>query len=315
MTYVPYSKPYRAPADIIHDLKGKNLCFLDEQAAIKILNNISYYHFKIYLHPLIDSSSPNKKNYRANEYFEDGLDLYRFDESLRMILFKAISRIEVKLKSRLDHTMSSLSNDPFWYLDNQWFFTKRGDTYAIDSIRNKISSDFSNTKESYAKHYKSKYYNERHDNYKSLPPFWIASELISFGCLIKLYKNIDIRPETVSTLDTLALEFGANDFRTLSTWITTLRDIRNRCAHHNRLFSANLPAPKNITRLLSIQPLNSNRLYSGIVVIHQILKSLNVENINIFNEITSLIGQYICVRPYLRMGGFPVNWETDPFWV
>lgn len=313
MPYTPYGKPYKTPSDIVHDLKSKNLSFLDEQAAEKTLSDINYYHFKIYLRPLIDTTSPNNKTYRQNEFFEDGLDLYRFDENLRIILFKAIARIEVKVRSKLDQLMSSLSTNPFWYLDNSWFFTRNG-TYTIDSIRNKISNEFSNTKEDYAIHYKSKYYNVTHHNYKSLPPFWIASELMSFGSILKIYKNIDLNPTTTPHLNSLAKKFGAPDHKSLLTWLSTLRDVRNRCAHHSRLFSANLPAPRNVNTLLSIPPLNNNRIYASIVIIHHMLKSLHAENIDIHADVTKTIGDYICVRPYLRMGGFPANWHTDSFW-
>ncbi|MBO1928726.1 Abi family protein [Providencia rettgeri] len=74
------------------------------------------------------------------------MDLYRFDEQIRFVLFKAIARIEIKLRSRLDHIMSSFSNNPFWYLDNQWFRINNNNSYVIDSIRNRISNEFSNTK-------------------------------------------------------------------------------------------------------------------------------------------------------------------------
>lgn len=313
MPYTPYGKPYRTPSDIVQDLKLKNLSFLDEQAAEKTLSDINYYHFKIYLRPLIDTTSKDNKTYRQHEFFEDGLDLYRFDESLRIILFKAIARIEVKVRSKLDQLMSSLSTNPFWYLDDHWFYIRKG-TYAIDSIRKKISNEFSNTKEDYAQHYKSNYYNVTHDNYKSLPPFWIASELMSFGSILKIYKNIDLTPVTKPHLNALAQKFGAPNHVAFITWLSALRDVRNRCAHHSRLFSANLPAPKSINTLLSIQPLNSNRIYASIVIIHKMLKSLQAEKINIYSDLTKAIGDYICVRPYLRMGGFPVDWHKDSFW-
>ncbi|HBL6083081.1 TPA: Abi family protein, partial [Enterobacter hormaechei] len=105
-----YSKPYRTPADLINDLKSKKLEFLDEAEAENTLSQISYYHFKIYLHPLLDPASPGGKHYRKDEYFEYGVELYRFDEKLRVLLFGVIARLEVKLRSRLDHTLSAFSN-------------------------------------------------------------------------------------------------------------------------------------------------------------------------------------------------------------
>ncbi|HBM3129819.1 TPA: Abi family protein [Klebsiella michiganensis] len=317
MPYVPYNKPYKKPADLVADLKSKNLSFLDEAAAEDILSQISYYHFKIYLYPLLDPHSPGGKNYRNNEYFEDGVDLYRFDENMRFILFKAIARIEVKLRSRIDHTISALSNNPFWYLDNHWFYTPNNNTYTIDSIRSRINNEFSNTKEEYAKHYKENYYNDTHHNYKSLPPFWIASELLSIGAISKIYNAIDfsiINAMPGAPLNTMAAEFGAPNYRTLCTWIKVLRDVRNRCAHHSRLWSANLPASPNIGSLITIPPLNNNRLYSALIVIHHMLRTLGISDLNIYDEITKIIGSHMSVRPYLRIAGFVSNWHTDPFW-
>jgi abortive infection bacteriophage resistance protein len=73
-------KPYRTPADLINDLGSKKLEFLDEAEAENTLSQISYYHFKIYLHPLLDPASPGGKHYRK-DIFEYGVELYRFDEN------------------------------------------------------------------------------------------------------------------------------------------------------------------------------------------------------------------------------------------
>ena len=151
-----YSKPYRTPADLINDLKSKKLEFLDEAEAENTLSQISYYHFKIYLHPLLDPASPGGKHYRKDEYFEYGVELYRFDEKLRVLLFGVIARLEVKLRSRLDHTLSAFSNDPFWYLDNTFFYTAKG-TKIIDDIRSRIQGDFNKEGELYARNYRKKY--------------------------------------------------------------------------------------------------------------------------------------------------------------
>jgi abortive infection bacteriophage resistance protein len=317
MPYIPYIKPYKTPSDIISDLKIKQLSFIDENIAEKVLSQINYYHFKIYLHPLLDPSCPTGKNYRSGEYFEDAVDIYRFDEQIRFILFKAIARIEIKLRSRLDQVMSSISGNPFWYLDNQWFNIKNNNTYSIDSIRNKISNEFSNTKEEYASHYKSKYYNTTHDNYKFLPPFWIACEFLSIGTILKLYDNLNtpiINQRSGAPLDSMALEFGAPSFKILCSWARTLRDIRNRCAHHSRLWNANLRAPSHIIRLLNISPTNDNRIYTSFAMTHRILLSLGIQDINLYDDLTTLIGKYHCVKSYLDSAGFPEKWHADPFW-
>ncbi len=315
-----YNKPYRTPADLICDLKNKKLEFLDEAEAEKTLSQISYYHFKIYLHPLLDPTSSGGKHYKKDEYFEYGVELYRFDEKLRTLLFGVIARLEVKLRSRLDHTLSSYSNNPFWYLDNTFFFTKKG-TADIDKIRSKIQGDFSRENELYAKNYQIKYHNNTHSQFIDLPPFWIASEIITIGCLYKIFNSIDFSyfknlPAPDNTiLNNLANEFGANDFKSLVNWVRRLRDVRNRCAHHGRLWNAKLAVPSQIASHLTISETHPYRPYLTICIMHLMIKSLGLTNIDIKNDIKNLFNSSHSASLYMSETGFPPGWETDPFWI
>ncbi|KKF38513.1 MULTISPECIES: Abi family protein [Hafnia] len=314
-----YSKPYRTPADLVSDLKHKKLEFLDETEAENTLSQISYYHFKIYLHPLLDPASPNGKNYRKDEYFEYGLELYRFDEKLRVLLFGVIARLEVKLRSRLDHSLSAYSNNPFWYLDDNYFFTKYG-TGKIDSWRAKIQADFSNERELYARNYHNKYHNNIHAQFADLPPFWIASEVITIGCLLKILESIDfshfkkLAAPVNDTLTNLAKEFGAKDFNVLTNWVQRLRDVRNRCAHHSRVWNAKLAAPSQIARELSTQETHKYRPYLSICVMHKMIRSLDLHGIDLKSELLRLFNDSHAAQLYMADTGFPQGWEADPFW-
>lgn len=314
-----YSKPYRTPADLVNDLKSKHLEFIDEAEAENTLSQISYYHFKIYLHPLLDPASPGGKHYREDEYFEYGLELYRFDEKLRALLFGIIARLEVKLRSRLDHALSCFSNNPFWYLDDTFFFTIKGTKY-IDDTRKRIQADFSQEGELYARNYQNKYHNNVHTQFTDLPPFWIASEIITIGCLLRIFSSIDFgyfkklaSPDN-AMLDNLAKEFGAKDFKALTNWVQRLRDVRNRCAHHSRLWNAKLAAPSQIAGELSINETHQYRPYLSICVMHKMIKSLGLTGINLKAEIISLFASHHAARLYMYETGFPHDWETDPFW-
>lgn len=314
-----YSKPYRTAADLVNDLKSKQLQFLDEREAEKTLSQISYYHFKIYLHPLLDPESPGGKHYRRDEYFEYSLELYRFDEKLRVLLFGVIARVEVKLRSRLDHALSAYTNNPFWYLDDTYFFTKYG-SGKINSVRTKMQTDFSYEKELYAKNYRNKYHNNTHPQFTDLPPFWIASEFITIGSLFKIFDNIDfahfknLSAPNNAILDNLANEFGANDFKALTNWVQRLRDVRNRCAHHSRLWNAKLAAPSQIAGELSTTATHQYRPYLSICVMHKMIRSLGLTGIDLKDEVQRLFAGSHAARLYMADTGFPQDWETDPFW-
>ncbi len=314
-----YSKPYRTPADLINDLKSKKLEFLDEAEAENTLSQISYYHFKIYLHPLLDPASPGGKHYRKDEYFEYGVELYRFDEKLRVLLFGVIARLEVKLRSRLDHTLSAFSNDPFWYLDNTFFYTAKG-TKIIDDIRSRIQGDFNKEGELYARNYRRKYHNNSHPQFSNLPPFWIASEVITIGCLFKIFSATDFSyfkglPAPHNTLlDTLANEFGANDFNSLTNWVQRLRDVRNRAAHHSRLWNAKLAIPSQIASELTIPAVHQYRPYLTVCVIHKMIKTLDLAGIDLKGDLLRLFAGSHAAQLYMADTGFPQGWENDPFW-
>ncbi|OHY61840.1 DNA-binding protein [Pluralibacter gergoviae] len=314
-----YSKPYRTPADLVNDLKSKQLEFLDEAEAEITLSQISYYHFKIYLHPLLDPTSAGGKHYRKNEYFEYGVELYRFDEKLRALLFGVIARLEVKLRSRLDHALSAYSNNPFWYLDDTYFFTGRGTSY-IDGTRRKIQSDFSQEEELYARNYRSKYHNNIHAQFSDLPPFWIASELLTIGSLFRIFDAIDhgyfrrLASPANTLLDNLAKEFGASDFKALTNWVRRLRDMRNRCAHHSRLWNAKLATPSQIAGELSISETHPKRPYLSICVIQKMIKSLGLNGIDLKGDLLRLFAGSHAAKLYMTDTGFPPGWETDPFW-
>ncbi|WP_411752413.1 hypothetical protein [Serratia sp. (in: enterobacteria)] len=43
---------------------------------------------------MLDLTSTGGKHYRKDEYFEYGVELYRFDEKLRALLFGVIARLD-----------------------------------------------------------------------------------------------------------------------------------------------------------------------------------------------------------------------------
>lgn len=315
MAYTLYNKPYQSPQQLILALQSKNILFSDIPVAEKILSEINYYKFKMYLHPFLDPTLP--KQYYVGAKFEDALELYRFDDKLRDILFSIIGRIEIKLKTKLDRKISSFTNDIFWYLDLQYYKIKSKNEIA--SLLNKLNSTFISSKEEYAEHYKSHYYNESSNNYKVLPPFWIISELMTLGDIAKFYNLLDInkfniaRPRS-NKLEELANEFGATSVSALISWIYAIRDIRNRCAHHSRLWNSIIREPGEIRTQLTLSPLHANRIYFSLVMMYIMIKKLNITDIDLKQELLNLEIKYPIFKRLNSSAGFPINWNTDPIW-
>lgn len=310
MKYTLYDKPYKSPAEIVEMLSRKGLTIEDEKIAIEFLSNINFYRFKIYLHPFYDTSS---KTYIKSSKFDSGIEIYRFDEELRKILFSIISKIEVKLRSRLDQVITSHTKNPFWYLDDNLFEENKINT--IEGIRIKIASEFQRSRDNFSNHFKEKYYNNSNCNYKQLPPFWLASELTTLGNIASTYQAIkksEFGQAPNNKLDCLAKEFGASNLKELNNWITCIRDLRNRCAHHSRVWNSNYRNPEGIKRI-SKAISHPNRVYSLILIIQHICNTLNIST-NLKHEINYLLYYLPAVSPLIDSAGFPDNWNSDPFW-
>jgi hypothetical protein len=105
-------------ADQITLLKQRGMLFNDEQSAHHFLENISYYRLKGYWWDMQDDVTTH--TFKPNTYFEDIIDRYYFDRRLRLILFDAIERIEIALRTKMIYHLS-ISYGSLWYLDSNLF--------------------------------------------------------------------------------------------------------------------------------------------------------------------------------------------------
>ena len=97
------------------------MSFRDETTAPHFLANISYYRLKGYWWEMQD----NKVNHHFlnGSYFEDVIMFYNFDRRFRLILFNAIERIEIALRTKMIYHLS-LTYGPEWYLNSSLFHNK-----------------------------------------------------------------------------------------------------------------------------------------------------------------------------------------------
>ncbi len=313
MSYQLYDKPYKTPSDLVTHLMNKGLAIADRPSAEALLGRVSYYRFKIYLLPFLDS---NTGQYAQGSTIQDGIDLYRFDDALRDMLFSIIGRLEIKLRSRLDHVVTAHTQNPFWYLDDNLF----SNTSAIGRAREQFASSFQDSKTEFSIHYKKRcYYNDTNPNFKQLPPFWVIAELATFGNIQAIYGALN-KPSfngahNSNTLDSLSHEFGAKNLKELNNWMNLIRDVRNRCAHHSRVWNCNYREPSTIRNLLSHQylPAHQNRLYFFIALLHHVSKTLQID-FNLKQDILDLFIKHPASNAKKNSAGFPDFWENDPFW-
>ncbi len=174
--------------------------------------------------------------FKPNIKFEDAVLLYNFDHELRMLLFDVIEKIEISLRTKLIYHLSP-EFDPWWFENHDLF----SDTQELVKTLFKIQEELERSKDIFIREHKKKYKDDRR-----FPPAWKTLELTSLGSLSKLYGNLK---NGIKSKDLIAKEYGTVNHTFLPSWLQSIAQIRNYCAHHSRLWNKNLPgAPKLLTR-------------------------------------------------------------------
>lgn len=204
------NKPPYSIADQISLLKQRGMLFRDEGSARHFLANISYYRLKGYWWDTQNNFTQHTFN--PNTYFDDIISRYNFDRHLRLILFDAIERIEIALRTKMIYHLS-MTYGGLWYLDAKLF-----ETTPLPSDQNitihqntifELKKEFFRSQEIFIKDQRRRHPDADADAWKIL-------ELASMGTLSKLYKNLKHQlPEKA----TIAKEMGLNLHNELSSWL------------------------------------------------------------------------------------------------
>lgn len=311
-----YTKPFLSAHDLVHShLPPKGITYTheyDAQKAEDFLSRISWYRFKSYLHPFLDGST---KNYIAGTTFSRGIELYYFDCELRELCNKYILRIEVKAKTILDHVVTSFTNDPFWYLNDDYF----KDTGKLCNLRNKITTDLFYSKMEFAKYYKDNYISPK-ESWRSAPPFWLAIELMSFDAFVKFAEAIDSNKfmlAGVNRIGDAAIQLNAKNYLEMISWLLAIKELRNRASHSSRTWNSNYRQPKGFignNSYLTLPPSKRNKIYPILATIKKISDNLIKPNNDFTQELEALLTRYNNAQYILDGMGFPSNWRTDPIW-
>jgi abortive infection bacteriophage resistance protein len=287
----------------IEILKNRGLVFNNVSYAEHQLSNISYYRLGEYWYVMQD----NKENhtFKHNSKFEDVMALYNFDRELRFLLFDVIERIEISLRTKLIYHLSH-EFDPWWFQNFDLF----DDSIALVKTLSSLEQELERTKEPSIKKHKNK-----HKDDKRFPPAWKSLEQTSFGSLSKLYGNLK---NNIKSKDVIAKDFGAVNHTYLPSWLQSITQIRNFCAHHSRLWNKNLPST---LKLLSKPPYKwindvPNQNDFQFLYIHLCIMKYLLNIIEPDNQFTSRLKYLFEKYPNVDTNalGMKLNWEEEELW-
>jgi abortive infection bacteriophage resistance protein len=290
----------------VAQLQKRGLQIKHPRIAEKYLINISYYRLGEYWYVM--QSDKENHIFKPNSTFTDVIALYNFDAELRLLLFDIIEKIEISLRTKLIYYLS-LEIDPWWFQN----FSLFNDSKALVKTLSNLEEEISRTKDVSIQNH-----NKKHKDDGRFPPSWKSLEQTSFGALSKLYGNLN---NTVKSKDTIAKEFGAVNHTYLPSWLQSIAQIRNFCAHHSRLWNRNLPGtvkllpkppnpwinhPDNIPKQHEF-----NKLYVHMCLMKYMLNTIIPHN-EFTQKLTKLLEKYPSVDPNAL--GMKTNWQEEPLW-
>ena len=205
----------------IEYLKELGLIIPDDAKASEILSDIGFYRLGFYMFPF-EKKYPAKvgrdHSIREGISLDTVLRLYYFDFELRLILLKYISRIEIHLRTTIVNYMSAKHhNKDTWFVDDS--IVSPAYVRSFDSIYDRVRL--------------SSYIKWHHHNHAcKYAPAWKTLEFMTIGEIVDLYDAIS----NVSSRLDISKANGIRSIKTFDNYLTSVRRVRNRCAHAGILF-------------------------------------------------------------------------------
>lgn len=300
-----YTKPALTLAEQVAYLRDKNLVIPDEKRATRYLATIGLFRLKSYAPPFFENGT---SEFRAGTTFEDLLALYVFDRKLRLLALDALDRIEIAVRSAISNVMSEQAG-PHWFLEctnfSNNFVSRKGRDgktayeHLVQTIRHATRQDPKTGHPDCQKY---------HANFcePDVPPSWIVAEVLTMGTWSKLYPAIGEKRYRRQ----IAKRFG---FRhdDLAGWIHELTNLRNHCAHHQRVWNRTLaPRAKNVANYTH-KGIKPHTPYAKFAMIYAFLCSFTHDS-GWNQKFYELVGE--CPVDIYAVSKFPRRWETEKFW-
>ena len=309
-------------------MAARGMHYSDRGIALRALKRIGYYRLSAYSYPFRAPLNPGDPRggadgrsdaFLSGTSFSSVLSLYDFDHRLRTSLRDALECLEIGLAVQIGYVAGK--RDPFVHL-------KR--THLDEAACSAIDKD--NPKLDVHQGWLQRYDKHQHDarnedfvkhfilNYNGELPIWAATEVMSFGSLVRLYSLLQ-----PSDRKKIASNLGVSDGALLHGWLRSLNVLRNHCAHHGRVWNRVMSyAPArikpnlvgaNIRHLSSLTETKRPKLYLMAALLAQLVVHIDPDTnwprnfVAVMKKFPTIEG----ITPQNSMG-FPDEWATEPLW-
>ena len=259
-----FTKPALTFEEQVERLEKRGMSFtaIQKASAIKILESVNYYRLSAYTYPfrMRDNNKPIDR-FVAGMEFDSIIRLYDLDGELRLLIFEALSVIEIQIKTAVAYSLAhgygafahecdeNFVPEHLEAFNKSFVTTKRllktnkrtrkVEGFCVNQYRDwiiKLHKDIESREEAinFLKHYSS--------NYNGFPriPIWEAVEVMSFGGISKLLTGLSLNkagegPQRFSLFSRWGVIQSVG-----RSWVRALSYVRNVCAHHDRLWNKKL---------------------------------------------------------------------------
>lgn len=302
--------PYTLEQQIL--LMKNYVVFKRKDKIKKLLDYSGYFRISRYGKYLLSLSAILKKKPDQETF----LALYDFDVKLRQILFFYCKKVEIKFKTAVSNSVSLKETNSVFYLEDSFYTKSKGERDSNKRERNaryysifkseliKKERDIRNKAHKYPEFVE---YRTGGIRSRKKIPCWAAFSYFEFGTVETLYSYLrgDLKKEV--------LEYGYErknytkiDTEIIESWLSAVRNLRNICAHHNRIVGRT----SSVVRLDHSEQndllQSQTDLFSRIYAVNKLISDEDRRNLK--KELQSLIKK--SKIDIFKLKILPVDWES-----
>ncbi|MBC8580154.1 Abi family protein [Zhenhengia yiwuensis] len=234
-----FDKPFDIENQI--EFMKKYVVFSRKERMRRLLTYTGYFRLSRYGKYLLSYTSVLKTKPKQDLLFA----VYDFDAELRKLLFSYCKKAEIQFKSHLSNAISLKVGDSLFYLDCTSYTPSRSEKDStkrtsnvkyFDKFIKTISENEKQLRRNVHKYPELKEYRTGGKRAKKKIPSWAAFSYFEFGTITKLYSYLrgDLR-KVVLIYGYSKKNYGKEVTKQMDTWLDAIRNLRNVCAHHNKL--------------------------------------------------------------------------------
>ncbi|MBP3427435.1 MAG: Abi family protein [Clostridia bacterium] len=282
------ARSFEEQAQRLTELHGLDVGNADR--ARHLFSTVNYYRLTTYGNHLRRADDP--------ERFADGVtldmlyDLYQFDMGMRHQILPVLEFFEVQLRAKLSYHLA-MTYGSLGYMQADNFRAERlpNGSLVHGNLIGKFKSEVKRSGDlAFVRHHKQKYGGQF--------PIWAAVELFTFGMLGSLFDIMQEKDQYA-----VSRQYDLEPYQ-LSRLIAVATDVRNICAHYNRLY--NQPLEQKPILPDKYRKYEKNTLFALLLGLRAVAGNQRVYH-QMIRGIRDLTEDYPCAE--LALCGFPENWE------